>query len=60
MSHEEPAAREVDDREKAQQELKTALGEYGATSVHLCAKGEVSPAVLRAVAACIRSVPRGG
>lgn len=59
MSREEPAASEFDDLEKAQQELKTAVGEYGATSVRLCAKGAVSPAALRAVAACIRSLPRG-
>ena len=59
MSCEEAAALEVDDLEKAQQELKTAAGEYGAASVHICAKGEVSPAALRAVAASIRSLSRG-
>lgn len=59
MSREEPAALEVDDLEKAQQELKTATSEYGATSMHFCAKGEVSPTALRAVAASIRSLSRG-
>lgn len=59
MSREEPASLEVDDLEKAHQELMTATGEYGATAVHFCAKGEVSPAALRAVAASIRSLSKG-
>lgn len=59
MSHEEPAVLEVDHLETAQQELKTAAGECGATSVRLCANGEVSPAALRAVAESIRSLSRG-
>ncbi|WP_448655511.1 hypothetical protein [Microbacterium lacticum] len=59
MNREEPAPLEVDDLEMAQQELKAAAGEYGATSMHLCAKGEVSPAALRAVAESIRSLSKG-
>ncbi len=59
MSSVEPTALEAEDLEMAQQELKTAAGEYGATSMHLCAKGEVSPAALRAVAASIRSLSKG-
>ena len=56
MSNGEPAALEVDDLEKAQQELMTAVGDYGAITARLCAKGEVSLAALRAVAASIRSL----
>lgn len=58
MSHQHPAAPDVDDAVEAEHELRAALDDYGATSMRLCAKGDVSPSALRAIAASIRSLGR--
>lgn len=59
LDHADPAVSGADDAEGAQRELRAALVECGAMSVHLCAVGDVSPAALRAVAASIRSLGSG-
>lgn len=56
MTRRDPAVSGVDEVESARRELQTALDDYGATSMHMCATGDISPAALRAIAASIRSL----
>lgn len=56
MSHQHPAAPDAADAMEAERELRAALDAYGATSMRLCAKGDVSPPALLAIAASIRSL----
>ncbi|MBD3941418.1 hypothetical protein IF188_06870 [Microbacterium sp. NEAU-LLC] len=46
-----------EDLAAAQRELQQALDDAGATLGHMCVRGEVSPAALRAIAATIRTLP---
>lgn len=52
----DPADSDIDDAESAQRELQAALDACGATSVHMCATGAISPAAMRAIAASVRSL----
>lgn len=59
MTTRDPAPSNTADAEGAQRELQAALDDYGATSMHMCATGDISPAALQAIASSIRSLGTG-